>query len=471
MFSSQRLLPQLWTARTTSGLMIALGTILLGAFFNVVVPSLIYAANRRTGTIAIVDATWLTVVFTGVVLYYFYLFVLSRRWRSPMQQQRDVYEPHFVLVVPARNEEEVIEKTLESLLALDYNGPFRVLVMNDGSTDRTRELAEKYVSTGKLALVNRDAAIAGRGKGDVLNHAYKVILEWNLPPEDTIVTILDADGRLDPNALSVIAPYFISPQIGSVQVAVRIYNARESLLTRLQDLEFVGFSMFMQMARDALGSVGLGGNGQFVRLTALQSLGSLPWSRCLTEDLDIGIRLALKGWKLRFCAQVFVAQHGVLSYKALLKQRTRWMQGTFQCWQHLPALVRIKGLNRSMQTDFTGFLLMASFIFLAGINLAMIGIAFAGVSFSNAILSFLASSSLPAFYTVSVVLSFGPMSLFLATYARKCRDSPPPACAFLLPAAFMVFTYAAWLPAGIRALSNIARNKTGWVKTPRNQQA
>ncbi|MGH2968452.1 MAG: hypothetical protein ACRDK0_05240 [Solirubrobacteraceae bacterium] len=48
----------------------------------------------------------------------------------------------------------------------------------------------------------------------------------------------------------------------------------------------MGFSRLVQAGRDPLGSVGLGGNGQFVRLSALQDMGDSPWSRCLTEDLD-----------------------------------------------------------------------------------------------------------------------------------------------------------------------------------------
>ena len=50
--------------------------------------------------------------------------------------------------------------------------------------------------------------------------------------------------------------------------------------------EFVVFTEIFQRARQRVGSVGLGGNGQFARLTALMSLGDAPWTKCLTEDLD-----------------------------------------------------------------------------------------------------------------------------------------------------------------------------------------
>ena len=74
-----------------------------------------------------------------------------------------------------------------------------------------------------------------------------------------IVVVLDADGRLAPNALIEVAPFFADPAVGGVQVGVRMYNAREKLLARMQDFEFVTFTEVFQRARQRIGSVGLGG--------------------------------------------------------------------------------------------------------------------------------------------------------------------------------------------------------------------
>lgn len=408
----------------------------------------------------IINTSWLTYAFFFVVLYYFFIFLLSQQWRKP--RKRPGYSPYFVVVVPARNEEAVIERTVESLLALDYER-FEVLVMNDGSTDRTSELVGKYADM--VTVCDRDASIAGRGKGEVLNHAYRIIRRKDLNPDDTIITILDADGRLDANALSVIAPYFADPKVGGVQVPVRIYNAGESLLARMQDIEFVGFSMFVQTARDLLGSVGLGGNGQFVRLSALQSLGESPWSSCLSEDLDIGIRLALRGWRLRFCRQVFVAQHGVLHLKDLFRQRTRWIQGTYECWKHLPSLWKAKHLKRQTRFDFINYLLLVAFVLLVGVNLMLSALDVLGfVATRSTVLVLM--SPLPYYFFVSL-LSFGPISLFLVSYIRYCRDIPNMRIALILPTALVVYTYIL-IPCSARALWNISKGRTEWIKTPRS---
>ena len=90
---------------------------------------------------------------------------------------------------------------------------------------------------------------------------------------------MDADGVLEPQTLDEVAAIFADPGVGGVQVGVTIANAHERLMLRCQDIEFVGFSHLAQAARDRIGSVGLGGNGQFTRLSAPLSLGRPPWTR------------------------------------------------------------------------------------------------------------------------------------------------------------------------------------------------
>jgi 1,2-diacylglycerol 3-beta-glucosyltransferase len=100
-------------------------------------------------------------------------------------------------------------------------------------------------------------------------------------PREVVVGVVDADGRLDPRTLKAVEPYSADPAVGGVQIGVPIANASAGLLARLQDIEFVGFSAFVQTARGLLGSVGLGGNGQFNRLSALlQGPWAAGWARC-----------------------------------------------------------------------------------------------------------------------------------------------------------------------------------------------
>ena len=271
----------------------------------------------------VVDVTWLGYFMTLVSMYYVVLFIFSMgaaARRDPEGGPR----PPMAIIVPAHDEEAVIVGTLESLLGLDYDR-FCVIVVNDGSTDGTADRARAFEAIGRVRVVDRPPEVAGRGKGAVLNEGYRVLSELldqgdplvaGFDPDEVVVGIVDADGHLEPGALHHVARLFADPRVGGVQMGVIIGNAEDGLMPRCQDLEFVGFSQLAQAARDRIGSVGLGGNGQFTRLVALQSLGRPPWTDCLTEDLDLGLNLTRLGWHIRFCRTTSVTQQGVRTVRA-----------------------------------------------------------------------------------------------------------------------------------------------------------
>lgn len=431
----------------------------------------------------IVDTTWLSYIFAVVVGYFIFLLVivlLSSRKQQGMNTSN--YSPFFVIVIPARNEEPVIEATIENLLRLEKK-EFLILIMNDGSADETSTIAKRFKQTGKVLVVDRDSAIAGRGKGDVLNHAYRLVCEEfnrqggrqtslrvKLPrkmgPQDIIICVMDADGRLEPGCLAAVSPYFENPSVGAVQLPVRIWNYGDGWLTRMQDIEFVGFSYFMQSARNWLGSVGLGGNGQFARFTALKSLGNSPWSDCLTEDLDIGLRLLAKGWKIRFCRSTFVAQHGLGELKAIMRQRTRWIQGHYTCWMHLLSLWRTGNLRIRTRIDSTIYLSFVAFILLVGLNIFLSLLGLLGlIVVENNFFSF--TENLTIYLILSLLFAFGPTCLFLITYFRASERRFSIWTFPGLVISFAIYAYL-FIPANLQALWNIVVGKAVWTKTPKN---
>ena len=110
--------------------------------------------------------------------------------------------------------------------------------------------------------------------------------------ERVIVVVVDADGRISPDAPRFAAAHFADPEVGGVQALVRIYN-RSGFLTRMQDVEFSVYGSVYQAGRNRAGTAGMGGNGQFNRLSALDAIvdGDGPWRHRLTEDQDLGLRL------------------------------------------------------------------------------------------------------------------------------------------------------------------------------------
>jgi len=422
----------------------------------------------------LLDLTWVSYFVGGVVIYYAALFALSQ-FRGGGPDKGGQARPMMVLMVPAHNEEMVIADSLAVLGELDYDR-WLVMVVNDNSTDDTGPILERAAaaSGGRVLLVDRTGVETGGGKSGALNFGFGVLLDMveagdsrlgGHGPETIVVGIVDADGRLDPDALTKVAPFFSDPKVGTVQIGVRIANADSGLLARMQDMEFVGFSFLVQVARDRFGSSGLGGNGQFSRLTALVGLGRAPWEpTALTEDLDLGLSLVEAGWRTRFCSSTFVAQQALTTWAPLMRQRTRWIQGHYQCWRHIPALVKARGIRVATRIDLILYLVLVTTVMFVGYSL-VVGLAgaFAWAATTNGFLSFLPDGP----YRVATLLfALAPVTAFSITYQRFAKR---PLRSWEVPAfalAFSLYSYV-WVFATLWAWARIVLRRGSWVKTPR----
>jgi 1,2-diacylglycerol 3-beta-glucosyltransferase len=399
-----------------------------------------------------------------MLAYVAYLFVLSRRQRPDvLPAPADLL---FVFVIPALNEEAVISATLDNLVPL-LSGDDLVLVVDDGSDDRTAELVREHGSP-RVRLLRREPPEARRGKGEALNAAVRHLRGSDLlagrAPSEVVVAVFDADGRLAPQALVAVAGYFRDPRMGAVQIGVEMRNAETNLLARLQDMEFTVFTEIFQRARQLIGSVGLGGNGQFVRLAALDSLGEAPWTRCLTEDLDLGVRLLLAGWRNSYCPSVCVDQQAVTEVRRWLRQRTRWFHGHLQCWRLIPAVLR-SPLRARSASDLVWYLTLPIAILL--IPLAVFPLTLAlllELLATPTSLGALLGADHGLLLALAYVLCFGPAYPYAFVYWLRGRSGL--VRAILLAHAFELYSHL-WVIAGWLALVRIVRRKGGWEKTAR----
>ncbi|MEA2475943.1 MAG: 1,2-diacylglycerol 3-beta-glucosyltransferase [Actinomycetota bacterium] len=414
----------------------------------------------------------MTGAVTFVVLlslsYTMAVFLASRRKRAELMPAPDSL--YFVFVLPCLNEELVIGRTLDSLLALPSSN-FSVLVINDGSDDRTAEIVRSYDSE-RVWLLQRTAPNARQGKGVALNAAYRWLRDSGIlgtrASQDVIVAILDADGRIESNSLYEVGHYFRNPKAGAVQVGVRMFNRGDGLLPRLQDFEFVTFTEIFQRGRQRMGSVGLGGNGQFTRFSALRALGNDPWTDCLTEDLDLGLRLLALGWENDFCPTTHVSQQAVTSFRRLLTQRSRWFQGHLQCWKRIPNVL-FSDLPDKTALDLLYHLLSPGMVLAMSLPMAAFVVALGAATLSSPtgvwhalsahggmlmVLWYLLSFGLAPFYGFSYWLREKDLNLFQS---------------FAIAHVYNLYSYL-WFPAGWRAVWRILRRKRGWAKTARTAE-
>ncbi len=244
----------------------------------------------------------------------------------------------WVFLVAALNEEVTIADAVGRLRDVSATNKM-IMVANDGSEDRTGAILDE-IAGPDLHVLTRVAPHARLGKAAALNNAYRLLTnggllaargfgEWSV--DRVMVVIIDADGRLDAEAPRAIAPHFGDKRVGGAQCRVHIYN-QSGYLTWAQDVEFSTFGLLFQAGRSGWGTANMGGNGQFNRLSALQSVsdGVGPWRDRLTEDQDLGVRLIQAGWIGRQENSVGIHQQGLSSLRKLYRQRTRWAQGAWQ---------------------------------------------------------------------------------------------------------------------------------------------
>lgn len=263
------------------------------------------------------------------------LFVRGQRARvrapQPPPQGADAFT--WVFLVPALNEQVTIRDSVERLAEVPVARRF-IVAIDDGSDDDTPHiLRELRAEHPDLVVLRRDRPDARVGKAAALNHAYAQLggLLGDTPRDEVIVTIVDADGRLAPDAPRWTSAHFADAHVGGVQSRVRIYN-RSHWLAWMQDVEFSVYGALYQAGRNGWGTAGMGGNGQFNRLSALDSIADHrgPWRDRLTEDQDLGLRLIAAGWHGRQELRGAVHQQGLSALRPLFRQRTRWSQGNLQ---------------------------------------------------------------------------------------------------------------------------------------------
>jgi 1,2-diacylglycerol 3-beta-glucosyltransferase len=385
---------------------------------------------------------------------------------TPVRRPGPVGGYAVVFLVPCLNEERVIGETLRRLTALSPPDGM-IIVIDDGSDDGTADVVRGFPDA-RVDLLRRDPPNARQGKGEALNEAVRHLLDGDvldrLDEDRTVVCLVDADGRLDEDSLAVALPCFEDPDVGAVQTGVRIGNRRDSVLARLQDMEFVLYGQVFQRTRGRIGSAGLGGNGQFVRLSALLGIGPAPWSRGLTEDLDLGIRIVLSGRRSLSIPHVAVHQQGLVRLSRLLRQRSRWFQGHLQAWRLVPSVVaRSSGRTAA---DLLHVLFSPLLIFVGSFMTMSLVASLAGAVFSaDARHQLLQPVPIVSWY----VLTFAPAFLFGPVYARVTGELR--SGRGLLYGHLFVLYGLTWLVAGWWGLGRTLAGRRTWLKTERLTEA
>ncbi len=239
--------------------------------------------------------------------------------------------PGVTVLIPAYNEESVIVQTVQSVLLSDLDD-IRVIVVDDGSSDRTLELLESnFGKNNNVQIIHQ----VNRGKAAALNNAL------SHAKREFVVTI-DADTEIEPDAIRKLLRHFSDPRVGAVAGNVKVGN-RSRWLTRWQALEYITSQNMEKRAFDLLNCITVvpGALGAW-RREAIEAVGGIT-ADTVAEDADLTIAIRRLGWRVTYDEEAIAWTEAPETPGQLIRQRFRWTFGTLQSfWKHSDTLFRPK---------------------------------------------------------------------------------------------------------------------------------
>lgn len=242
------------------------------------------------------------------------------------------------LILPAKNEELVIERSLSILTGLNYpKNRYEVAVIEDGTNNITREICEKYAKTYP-DLIKHIRETHANGKPSALNQALKNV-------DGEIIGTFDADSIPDKDVLIKVSNAF---QNGTqiLQGSLFAIRSDHGILANLRANEHDAWNITCNLGKKRLGLfVPLTGSCQFIKRDLLADLHGWTESS-LTEDMDLSLKALSKGISIDYEIGIKCLEEAPATVKAYLIQRIRWFRG----WIELIPVSMTKSILRSKKS-------------------------------------------------------------------------------------------------------------------------
>jgi cellulose synthase/poly-beta-1,6-N-acetylglucosamine synthase-like glycosyltransferase len=349
--------------------------------------------------------------------------------------------PSFAVLVPAHNEEALIERLLASLRAVDYPAErWQVFVVADNCDDTTAEVAR---AAGTAVYERHDEA--RRAKGYALDWLLDVLEGTGIQCDAYIV--VDADSVVSPNFAHAMA----GALAGGARVAqarYRVSNGGQANAAGLRAIAFALFNHVRPLGRLTLGwSAGLKGNGMCFRREVLQRTG---WgAHALAEDVEYHAALLCAGERVVYVPDAIVNGEMPTSLRQARTQQARWERGRLELVRRqVPAL-----LGRFIRTRDLACLDAVLEIALPPLALLMVALVTCAVG-----------SILTGWWPVETLAGILCMGMALHLWAGVVLAQLPGRAWLALAHAPMYVLWKCWIY--LRAV--VTRSSRAWIRTARD---
>jgi cellulose synthase/poly-beta-1,6-N-acetylglucosamine synthase-like glycosyltransferase len=231
------------------------------------------------------------------------------------------------IIIPAYNEERSIIRTIKSALSIDYpKENLEIIVVDDGSRDRTYSLAKQIASKNSNIRVFTKK---NGGKGSALNLGIK-------HARGEIIVSMDADSFVNPDALQKMAAFFDNPKVMAVTPSMGVYKPR-TFWQRIQHIEYY-MGVFLRKSFATVNAIHItpGAFSAYRKSFFVKYNGYDEHN--ITEDLEIALRIQSKHYIIENSPHSVVYTLAPSTFKPLLIQRKRWYTGLIKnlwAYRHL----------------------------------------------------------------------------------------------------------------------------------------
>lgn len=233
-------------------------------------------------------------------------------------------EPSVTLLVPVYNEEAWLKKKIENSLALDYpEDKLKIIVITDGSTDRSADIASAHLRILHLHESSR------KGKTANINRAMKFV-------ESDIVVFSDANVLLNKGAIRELVSCFQDSTVGCVSGRKQIYMENRSNAASAGEGIYWRFESLIKKWEARLGScVGASGELYAIRTGLFTEIPE----DTINDDLIISLRIALEGYRIQYAAEARAMETASADLEEEFKRKIRIAAGNLQFILRLPEIL------------------------------------------------------------------------------------------------------------------------------------
>lgn len=265
--------------------------------------------------------------------------------------------PMVSILIPAHNEQLVIENTLQAMVNLDYpKDKLEVIPINDNSNDDTGFIIDEYAKRYPfIRPLHTKPPTGGKGKSGALNQGLK-------HSTGEVIVVYDADNTPEPEAVyHLVLGLNNDKKAAAVVGKFRVLNATENLLTRFINIETLTFQWLAQAGRwHWFKMTTIPGTNFAIRRSVIEKLGG--WDeKAISEDTELSFRVYNAGYHIRFFPAAITWEQEPETLKVWWKQRMRWAQGNQ--YVIFKFLTQLRKLNRKVRMDLFYFLFTYLFFF------------------------------------------------------------------------------------------------------------